>query len=205
MFYVYDLDGLRFRGPMEALERERRVERRIAVQPLVDTSGRPATAAAGKAALAAETYRQGMQRQNLVEPLVYIYEIMTSPVTSIHREMSLLEAWQKLKELEVRQLPVLSDRQQVLGVLSDRDILKRLNVVNDEVDVAAGVVVGDVIEPEAITTDPMSDIRRVARVMAFYHIDAMPVVEEGGRMVGIVTRGDILRGFAENPRLNLWA
>ena len=34
MFYVYDLDGLRFRGPMEALERERKVERRAPVQPL---------------------------------------------------------------------------------------------------------------------------------------------------------------------------
>ena len=34
MFYVYDLDGLRFRGPMEALEQERRVARRAPVQPL---------------------------------------------------------------------------------------------------------------------------------------------------------------------------
>jgi CBS domain-containing protein len=33
----------------------------------------------------------------------------------------------------------------------------------------------------------------------------MPVTGDGGKLIGIVTRGDILRGFAENPKLNLWA
>jgi CBS domain-containing protein len=40
--------------------------------------------------------------------------------------------------------------------------------------------------------------------MAYYHVDAMPVLRDDTRLVGVVTRGDILRGFAENPRLNLW-
>ena len=62
----------------------------------------------------------------------------------------------------------------------------------------------EVIKKEVVATDSISDIRRVAKVLAYYHIDALPVIENK-RLVGIVTRGDILRGFAENPKLNLWA
>ncbi|WP_419176428.1 MULTISPECIES: CBS domain-containing protein [Desulfosediminicola] len=44
----------------------------------------------------------------------------------------------------------------------------------------------------------------MARVLALHHIDSMPVTCKAGYLVGIVTRGDILRSSAENPRLDLW-
>ena len=209
MFYVYDLDGLRFRGPMEALERERRVERRAPVPPL-KRGGRTTPfakeetpAPPGNPAIAA--YLQTINRESMVEQLVHIYQIMSDPVSTIDGEMALLEAWQTLGRAGIRQLVVISERNQVIGMLSDRDILKRINVIDDEVEVDVALRVADVMQREVITTDAMSDIRRVARVMAFYHVEAIPVTRDDGRLVGIVTRGDILRNFAENPRLNLWA
>lgn len=209
MFYVYDPDGLRFRGPMEALERDRKVERRAPVPPLPRGGRRtpfpegPAGQGAGSQAVAA--YRQATSRENMVEPLVHIYQIMTTPVTTISGETALLEAWRTLGRTGIRQLVVVSERNQVVGMLSDRDILRRINVIDDEVEVELALTAADVMQREVITTDSMSDIRRVARVLAFYHVDSMPVTGEGGRLIGIVTRGDILRGFAENPKLNLWA
>lgn len=209
MFYVYDLDGLRFRGPMEALERERRVERRAPVPPL-KSGGRTTPFAEqetpsppGNPAIAA--YLQTINRESMVEQLVHIYQIMSNPVSTIDGEMPLLEAWRTLGRAGIRQLVVISERNQVAGMLSDRDILKRINVIDDEVEVDVALRVADVMQREVITTDGMSDIRRVARVMAFYHAEAIPVTRDDGRLVGIVTRGDILRNFAENPRLNLWA
>ena len=203
MFYVYDIEGLRFKGSLEELEAQRRVARRIAVTPLKE-GGRsaPFPEEAGGQAFAA--YRQMINRENLLEPLVHIYQIMSSPVSTVNRDTPLVDAWRMLKQGNVRQLVVTSERKQLVGLLSDRDILKRINVIEEEVQVDQEISVGEVIPAETITTASMSDIRRVARVMAYYHIDAMPVLEEE-RLVGIVTRGDILRGFAENPKLNLWA
>jgi predicted transcriptional regulator len=89
-------------------------------------------------------------------------------------------------------------------MLSDRDILRRLNVIDGEVEIEMALTVSDVMQQEVISTDSISDIRRVARVMAFHHVEAIPVTRSEGNLIGIVTRGDILRSFAENPRLNLW-
>ena len=209
MFYVYDLDGLRFRGPLEALERARRVERSAPASP---TSGNEATPPfpeipgilqPGNPAVAA--YQQSAGRENLVEPLVQIYQIMSSPVKTISGGIPLVEAWDILGRAGIRQLVVVSERNQVAGILSDRDILRRINVIEGEVEVEPALMARDVMQREVITTDSMSDIRRVARVMAFYHIDSMPVTRDNGLLIGIVTRGDILRNFAENPKLNLWA
>lgn len=202
MFYVYDLDGQRFKGPMEALERERKVDRRSAVTPIKEGE-QPFPFPERTEPEGISAYRQATQK-SMVEPLIHIYQIMSSPAATIQSDAPLMEAWLRLKNEEIRQLVVVSDRREVAGILADRDILKRIKVVGDVVDMDSGLTVAEVMQPETITTDSRSDIRRVAHVMAYYHVDAMPVLREDAQLVGVVTRGDILRGFAENPRLNLW-
>jgi CBS domain-containing protein len=145
-----------------------------------------------------------MGRESLVEPLVHISQIMSSPVSTIGKDISLYAAWRQLQNDGIRQLVVTTKSKHVLGVLSDREILKYMNIINDEVETDRVIPVVDVLQTTTVTTDADSDIRKVARIMASLHIDAMPVVEQD-RLVGIVTRGDILRGFAEHPKLNLWA
>ncbi len=203
MFYVYDLDGLKFRGSLEELEQWGNVTRKSKIQPLKeDTSSSSFPGAPESKAIS--VYQKIVSKDNMVEPLVHAYQIMSFPVSTIHHETSLVDAWWKLKNSTIRQLVVTTDQKRVVGMLSDRDILKRINVVDDEVQVDQELIVSEVIKQEIITTNSTSDIRRVARVLAFYHIDALPVLEKE-KLVGIVTRGDILRGFAENPKLNLWA
>ena len=203
MFYIYDTEGLQFSGSMEALELNRRVEksRRLKKTGFDQYLGQYGDNPRGKAAVAA--YQQSIQREDMVEPLVHIYQIMSSPVSTISPDVTLEEAWRMLDSGKIRQLVVITPGRQVQGVLSDRDVLRNLNVRRGVVEVSEDMLVRDVMGGETITTASISDIRRVARVMAFYTIDAMPVLDDS-QLVGIVTRGDILRGFADNPRLNLW-
>ncbi|WP_136808899.1 HPP family protein [Desulfosediminicola flagellatus] len=204
MFYVYDLDGLRFKGPLEQLERERKVERRAPVPPL-ESGGRRTPFGKGPEYTAVTAYLNATKKENMIEPLVHIYQIMSSPVDTITADRLLLDAWGELDRKGISQMVVVSDRMAVTGLLSDKDILRRINIVDDEIVVEPGLTVGDVMQKEVITTDYMSDIRRVARVMAYYHVASMPVIGSNDTLSGIVTRGDILRGFAENRKLNLWA
>lgn len=203
MFYVHDIEGLKFKGPLEELEKWRNVTRKQHIQPLGEKkSSRPSPEGSGSQAVAA--YEKIISRDNMVEPLVHVHQIMSSPASTIHHEMPLTDAWWTMQKETIRQLVVTTDRKNVVGMLSDRDILQRINVIDNKIQVAQELIVSEVIKPDIMTTDSMSDIRRVAKVLAYYHIDALPVLEKE-RLVGIVTRGDILRGFAENPKLNLWA
>lgn len=212
MFYIYDVNGMRFKGSLETLEAQRRVARRPAVLPFQE-GGRSTTfsiSAKGQSSKgqrskgqAFAAYQHMIERENMIEPLVHIYQIMSFPVSAIGLDIPLVNAWWMLKESNFRQLVVISARRQVISLLSDRDLLRHIRAAGDAVEVERELTVGEILPAETITTDSKSDIRRVARAMAYFHKDAMPVLEEE-RLVGIVTRGDILRGFAENPKLNLW-
>lgn len=203
MFYVYDVDGLKFKGPLEALEQQRRVKMRAAITPIDgDRSSAPSFSELSENSAVA-TYQKAARLPNMLEPLVHAYQIMTSPVATVNQDMFLGDVWEILERDKIRQVVVLSDRKEVVGVLSDRDILRHINVIDKENDVRENTAVSKLVSKETITTDAMSDIRRIAKIMAFEHIEAMPVLQDQ-KLVGIITRGDILRGFADHQKLNLW-
>lgn len=208
MFYVYDIDGLRFQGSLEDLE-SRRVEKTRPVKALIENKTTfdrflEEEKAKGFNAKAIKAYQRGIDKETMVEPLVHVYQIMSTPVSTVGGDIPLYNAWLMLKGSNIRQLVVTTLSREVLGVLSDRNIFQHIKVIDGRIEVQRDLLVSEVLPKETYTTDAISDIRRVARVMAFYHLDAMPVMERE-RLVGIVTRGDILRGFAANPKLNLWA
>jgi len=56
-----------------------------------------------------------------------------------------------------------------------------------------------------ITADPISDIRRVARLMQEYHLHGVPIVDQQDILLGIVSQSDILRAVTNEPPLNMWS
>ena len=68
--------------------------------------------------------------------------------------------------------------------------------------------VGDaIISPNGniITTDPISDIRRVSKVMIDFNLNAIPVVNEEDIILGVVSRHDIVKAVSSIPHLQIWA
>lgn len=203
MFYVNDIRGLKFTGPLEELEEWGKVSRKKNIPPPQKESGF-STFLNGKNSHAVAEYQKYVTGNNMVEPLVHAHQIMSSPVLTILLDTPLTDAWLLLQKESVKQLIVTTDQRKVLGMLSDRDILKRINVIDNTVQTTQELSVSDVVNREIISTHSISDIRRIAKVLAQFHIDALPVVEEE-ILIGLVTRGDILRGFAANPKLSLYA
>jgi acetoin utilization protein AcuB len=203
MFYVNDIRGLKFTGPLEELDNWGKVSRKQNIPPQGKESGSSTFSSENSAHVVAE-YQKYITGNNMVEPLVHAHQIMSSPVLTILLDTPLTDAWLLLQKESVKQLIVTTDQRKVLGMLSDRDILKRINVIDNTVQTTQELSVSDVVNQEIISTHSISDIRRIAKVLAQFHIDALPVVENE-ILLGIVTRGDILRGFAANPKLNLYA
>lgn len=203
MFFVNDVDGLKFTGPLEKLEKWHKIARKQNI-PRQERDGQSPPFKSGTGAQAISAYQKYVAANNMVEPLVHAHQIMSSPVLTLNLETSLRDAWWLLQSESVKQLIVTTKERQVLGMLTDRDILQRVNVIDNTVQMAQELYVADVLKQEIISTHSISDIRRIAKVLAHFHIDALPVVEDE-TLIGVVTRGDILRGFAENPKLNLYA
>ena len=83
-----------------------------------------------------------------------------------------------------------------------------LNLIMSDIENIQNVLdrkIEDVSLPEIITAEPISDIRRVAKVMIDFKLDAIPIVDEEGILLGIVSKTDILKAVSFLPKLQLWS
>ncbi len=208
MFNIYS-DGVRsFSGTLEHLAEVRPVERsgRIGARAPGARRGSSDAATGAPARVtpgAVAAYREAIRR-NEREPIVHAHQLMHEPVHTIRPEASLADAWTRLCDEGVRQLPVVGADGRLVGLLSERELLGRLGLEGDRLELAADPTVAEAMRREVITAEPITDVRRIARVMADHAMTAMPIVTEDQELVGIVSRGDLLRAIAHDPPLHLW-
>lgn len=120
--------------------------------------------------------------------------IMSSPVVYCSPKKTLKEAWGIISENKIRHLPISVDGKKIVGILSDRDILKS----NDN------ALVENVMCTRVLTSLAKTEIREIARAFFEERIGCMPIINDNQEMIGIVTRSDILRTLMNNAPLELW-
>jgi acetoin utilization protein AcuB len=120
-----------------------------------------------------------------------VADLMSRPVLTIEVGESLWDAWQLLFVSGLRHLVVIDPNGASLGVLSDRNILAEVPATSDHL---SGRRVADVLAMvPLVSVLPNDPPLTAARVMAGNAVEAVPVLDEGGRLVGIVTESDIVR------------
>ena len=139
------------------------------------------------------------------EEVYHVEDIMTTNCFYIHTDSTLEEAYELLKEKKVSHIPTVKNKKKISGLINKKIIL---NLIIEDIDNAKTILnrrIEDVYLPELITADPISDIRRVAKVMLDFKLDAMPVVNENDILVGIVSKTDIIKAVSYLPKLQLWS
>jgi len=116
-----------------------------------------------------------------------IRDVMTSSPQSVAPSATVAEAAQLMRDNDVGSLPVVEGGK-LTGVVTDRDITVRA--------VAAGkdpqsTKVAEVLSQDLVTIDPQQDLDEALRLMARHQVRRLPVVEEDGRLVGIVAQADV--------------
>jgi acetoin utilization protein AcuB len=119
---------------------------------------------------------------------------MTRRVRTLAPSDSIEHACDLLKRYQINQLPVVA-RGELLGIVTDRDIRSSLRVRGHTVGSAPEQRVRSVMSRPAIALGCHSTLLNAAEVMRHSRIGAVPIVR-GERLVGIVTRSDILAAFA---------
>jgi CBS domain-containing protein len=115
-----------------------------------------------------------------------VRDAMTEDPRSIGASASVVEAARLMRDEHIGSLPI-TDDEQLVGMITDRDITTR--VVAEAADPGM-TSVGDVCSRDLISVDPDKDLEDALELMARHQVRRLPVVENG-RLVGIVAQADI--------------
>jgi CBS domain-containing protein len=147
-----------------------------------------------------------------------IRDVMTVRVLSVSPQTPVREVVRLMLENRISGVPVVDAAGHVIGVVSESDFVRRpeidtagpgspwLRLFTSAEDQARdfirthGRIAADVMSSPAITAPPDAPLGRVAHLMNANGIKRVPVAEDG-RLVGIVTRADLLRAVFEHPAL----
>jgi CBS domain-containing protein len=135
-----------------------------------------------------------------------VKDVMTTRVIWVKKDATFREMAVALREYRVSAFPVVDDDRKVIGVVSEADLLNK-EVLDDEPGVIAGllhrrdqakargVTAGDLMTAAVIAVRPDDTVEHAAKLMYDRRVKRLPVTDADGRLVGIVSRADVLSVF----------
>jgi CBS domain-containing protein len=116
-----------------------------------------------------------------------VREVMTSKLCSIDADKPVAYAAKMMRDEDVGIAPIV-EGDRLVGVLTDRDIAVRVVAEGRDPE---QVKVTEVASSDLVTLDPQQDLEEALRLMARHQVRRLPVVEEDGRLVGVVAQADV--------------
>lgn len=147
-----------------------------------------------------------------------VRDVMVAPVITVELSATVQQVASLFLEKRISGVPVLDDRGKLVGIVSEGDLLHRveagterqrswwLRVLTESDTLAAEYVrshsrkVSDVMTRDVITTSPQAPLHQVASLMEKNAVKRLPVLENG-QLVGIVSRANLLQAVASARQL----
>ncbi|MEF2277133.1 CBS domain-containing protein [Deinococcus sp. YIM 134068] len=131
-------------------------------------------------------------------------ELMSPSPVTVSPEAKLPDAALLMRQRGIRRLPVLGGGR-LVGIVTDRDLREALPGRTTTLSMweattrLAAVTVGEVMRRSVVTTHPEADARDAASTLLRHRIGGMPVVDDAGTLVGVLTVTDLLHDYAGVP------
>lgn len=136
-------------------------------------------------------------------------EVMTRNIIFVYENTPLADVIKKMADHEISGLPVLKEDQTVSGVISEKDILRRMNddktlsfmrVILQCLDTRGCIArdlkklsASDIMTCPPVTVKGETPVSEVADIMDRFNINRVPVVDENLRLAGIIARSDLVK------------
>jgi len=124
--------------------------------------------------------------------IMRVHDRMSSHPVTIDPETSILVALNMMQYHRLRHLPVVDADGHVVGIVAERDLL-----LSTSRHLHTHLEVAEVMAHDVVTVEPQTLMGNAAMLMARHHFGSLPVVNEEGKLVGILTESDIFRAFAD--------
>jgi CBS domain-containing protein len=125
-----------------------------------------------------------------------VTEIMSRDVVQCRMETNVADAMRKMLDARVGTLPVVDAHGRVAGILTDRDIASAAATRNRN---AAHIGVHEAMSPHVRSCAPEDDVLGALEKMENARVRRLPVVDGGGRLVGIIAFDDIVQRAIDRP------
>ncbi|MEM5789991.1 MAG: CBS domain-containing protein [Syntrophobacteraceae bacterium] len=133
---------------------------------------------------------------------MFIDKSMTRNVIAIHPEADIFEAHVLMIKNKIRHLPVITEDSRVIGIVTDRDIRSALpstllspDEITAERERLANLKIKDIMTRDVITVTPAETLEDALLLMQGTKVGAFPVVDQDGKLTGIISVRDLMRAF----------
>ena len=130
-----------------------------------------------------------------------VRDLMTPQPLALHPDATLGDAMALMESRRIRHVPVVDEDNVVIGLVSQRDILRSAWPTSDAgtfTRLSTSALLSDILTRPVDTIEPDAPVTRAARYMLGRKRDCLPVVSPGGHLVGILTAADFLREVVRN-------
>ncbi|MEW2412856.1 CBS domain-containing protein [Streptomyces sp. NPDC046866] len=117
-----------------------------------------------------------------------VAELMTPRAVTVRPGTAFKEVARLLHEFDITAVPVVDETGHPVGVVSEADLLRRRTA-------GAAPTAEDLMTSPAVTARAEWSVVRAARVMQRHGVKRLPVVDADGRVVGVLSRSDLIRLF----------
>ncbi len=136
---------------------------------------------------------------------MFVTRRMQRDIATVSPAASLQEARRLMREHNVRQLPVTGEGNKLVGILSDRDIREATLPVGllpgasekEMEEILVNTPVEKIMTRKVVTATVNDSLEDAIVLLHDFRVNALPVVDDKGTVVGIITRTDVLKAFIE--------
>ncbi|MEH6625229.1 MAG: CBS domain-containing protein [Motiliproteus sp.] len=214
---VYD-HGYRIQTPIASLLPNRTVEQLTEINssrgipssehqvtsPEASVPGQKRGKPQGEKAQQAYKDTEKLKRRQGDSPNFLVNKIMTRPVISVRADAPATEAWDLMSRYQIQHLAVISVDGRLMGVLTERDLLRRNAPLPHAGPVKFRNDIDGGYSTQLVVASPDTLVRQAALVMFDRKVSCIPIVEANGSLVGMVTRSDLLPLVINDRRFEQW-
>ena len=133
---------------------------------------------------------------------MFVSRSMTRQVIMVDPDTRIFDAQELMQANDIRHLPVVDKDEKLIGIVTDRDIRSALpysyfkkSLDEAEMEKIAGLCVKDIMSSKPISISPTYTIQDALIMIQESKVGALPVVDETGKVTGIISVRDLLRAF----------
>jgi CBS domain-containing protein len=142
-----------------------------------------------------------------------VSEIMSQDVVSVKPDDSAKDALALLSKMQISGLPVINEQNKLVGMFTEKEVLAAIlpsyvervgrfmyrenpKAIRHKIAQLGNMKVKELMRKEVATVDEDASLCEVARIMLTQKIRRLPVLNKAGKVIGIVARADIMKGFS---------
>ncbi|MDA8079824.1 MAG: CBS domain-containing protein [Nitrospiraceae bacterium] len=147
--------------------------------------------------------------QTRVASKMCVRDAMTRDVLAVNKFEEITHAVRILAEKNVSGLPVVDRENRVVGIISEADVVSMVGTARNHTfrdfvrhllghplpERKMGTLVGDIMTSPAVTIQPDAEVSEAVRIMDMRRIRRLPVVDKNQRLVGLISRSDIVKAM----------